>query len=78
MRPSQHLRASGPTRFPAEIVDRLNREVNAGLSDPGIRARLADLGGSAIGGSPADARGMIADEVAKWGKVIRAANIRPE
>ena len=67
-----------PKNTPAEIVDRLNKEINAGLADPKIKARLADLGGTVLPGSPADFGKLIADETEKWGKVIRAANIKPE
>jgi tripartite-type tricarboxylate transporter receptor subunit TctC len=62
----------------AEIVDKLNKEVNAGLGDPKIKARLVDLGGAVLPGSPADFAKLIAEEIEKWGKVIRAANIKPE
>jgi tripartite-type tricarboxylate transporter receptor subunit TctC len=71
----QGLGAPGNT--PAEIVDKLNKEINAALSDPKIKARLADLGGTVLSGSPADFGRLIADETEKWGKVIRAANIKP-
>ena len=67
-----------PKNTPAEIIDRLNREINAALADPKIKARLADLGGTALPGSPADFGKLIADETEKWAKVIRAANIKPE
>jgi tripartite-type tricarboxylate transporter receptor subunit TctC len=67
-----------PKNTPAEIIDRLNKEINAGLADPKLRARLADLGGTALPGSPADFGKLIADETEKWGKVIRAANIKAE
>jgi tripartite-type tricarboxylate transporter receptor subunit TctC len=67
-----------PKSTPAEIIDTLNKEINAGLSDPKIKARLADLGGNVLSGSPADFGKLIADETEKWGKVIRAANIKPE
>ena len=67
-----------PKNTPAEIVDKLNKEINAALADPKIKARLADLGGTALAGSPADFGKLIADETEKWGKVIRAANIKPE
>jgi tripartite-type tricarboxylate transporter receptor subunit TctC len=63
---------------PTEIVDKLNKEVNAALADPKMRARLADLGGTPLPGSSADFGKLIADETEKWGKVIRAANIKPE
>ena len=67
-----------PKNTPAEIIERLNREINAGLADPALRKRLGELGGMAIGGSPADLGRLIAGETEKWGKVIRAANIKPE
>ena len=67
-----------PKNTPAEIIDKLNKEINAALADPKIKARLADLGGTALAGSPADFGKLIADETEKWGKVIRAANIKPE
>jgi tripartite-type tricarboxylate transporter receptor subunit TctC len=67
-----------PKATPAEIVDKLNKEINAGLADPKMKARLADVGGTALSGSPADFGKLIADETEKWGKVIRSANIKPE
>jgi tripartite-type tricarboxylate transporter receptor subunit TctC len=66
-----------PRNTPAEIVDKLNREINAGLSDPKIKARFVDMGGAALPGSPADFGKLIVDETEKWAKVIRAANIKP-
>ena len=67
-----------PKNTPAEIVDRLNEEINAGLADPKMKARLADLDGTVLAGSPADFGKLIADETEKWGKVVRAADIKPE
>jgi tripartite-type tricarboxylate transporter receptor subunit TctC len=67
-----------PKNTPAEIVDKLNKEVNAALDDPKMKARLADLGGTVLPGSPADFGKHIAEETEKWGKVIRAANIKAE
>jgi tripartite-type tricarboxylate transporter receptor subunit TctC len=67
-----------PKNTPAEIIDKLNREINAGLADPKIKTRLADLGGMVLPGSPADFGKFIAAETEKWGKVIRSANIKPE
>jgi len=66
-----------PKATPAEIVEKLNKEINAGLADPKIKARLADLGGTPLLGSPADFGRLIADETEKWRKVICAANITP-
>ena len=63
---------------PAEIVDKLNKEINAALADPRIKARLADLGSTVLSGLPADFGKLIADETEKWGKVIEFAGIRPE
>jgi tripartite-type tricarboxylate transporter receptor subunit TctC len=67
-----------PKATPAEILDRLNKEINASLADPKLRARLADLGGTPLVGSSADFKTLITDETEKWAKVIRAANIKPE
>jgi tripartite-type tricarboxylate transporter receptor subunit TctC len=62
---------------PAEIVQKLNREINAGLADPGVKTKLAALGGTALSGSPADFGELIAGETAKWAKVIKFAGIKP-
>ena len=67
-----------PRTTPPEIIDKLNKEINAALADPKIKERLADLGGTALAGSPADFGKIIADETEKWGKVVRAANIKVE
>jgi len=67
-----------PKNTPAEIVVRLNNEINAGLADPKIKARLADLGGTPFAASPAAFGHFMSEETEKWGKVIRAANIKPE
>jgi tripartite-type tricarboxylate transporter receptor subunit TctC len=67
-----------PKATPAEIVDKLNKEINAALADSKMKARLADLGGGVLPGTPADFGKFIADETEKWGKVIRAANIKAE
>jgi tripartite-type tricarboxylate transporter receptor subunit TctC len=67
-----------PKATPAEIVDKLNKEVNAALADPKMRARLADLGGTPLPGSPGDFAKLIADETEKWGNVIRALNIKAD
>ena len=65
-----------PKNTPAEIVDKLNREINAALADPKMRARLADLGGTVLAGSPADFGKLIADETEKWAKVAKFAGIK--
>jgi tripartite-type tricarboxylate transporter receptor subunit TctC len=69
---------SAPGNTPAEIVDRLNREVNAALADPAIKARLNALDASAMPGSPGDFGRLIADETERWGKVIHTAGIKAE
>ena len=67
-----------PKNTPPEIIDKLNMEINAGLADPKIKARLAELGGTALAGSPADFGKLIADETEKWAKVVKFAGIKPE
>jgi tripartite-type tricarboxylate transporter receptor subunit TctC len=67
-----------PKTTPAEIVERLNKEINAALADPKMKRRLADLGGTAVSGSSADFGKLIADETEKWGKVVKYAGIKPE
>ena len=75
---SQWYGIGAPKGTSAEIVDRLNKEINTGLADRKIKARLADLGGMVLAGSPADFGKLIADETEKWGKVIRAAGIKAD
>jgi tripartite-type tricarboxylate transporter receptor subunit TctC len=65
-----------PKNTPSEIIEKLNQEINAGLDDPKLKTRLVDLGGTLLGGSPADFGKLIADDTEKWTKVIRAANIK--
>ena len=67
-----------PRNTPTEIVDKLNREINTGLTDAKIQSRLADLGGGRFVSSPAEFAKFIADETAKWGKVVRTANVKPD
>ena len=67
-----------PRRTSAELIGRLNSEIQRALDDPKIKARLTDLGVTRVSGSPADFGKLIADETEKWAKVIRAANIKPE
>ena len=67
-----------PKDTPAEIIDKLNKEINAALTDPKFKARLADLGGTALPGSPADFGKFIADETEKWAKVVKFAGLKPE
>jgi len=65
-----------PKSTPPELVERLNKEVNISIADPKLKARLANLGGTVLAGSPADFGKLISDETEKWGKVIRVANIK--
>jgi tripartite-type tricarboxylate transporter receptor subunit TctC len=67
-----------PKARPREIVEKLNKEINAALADPNMKKRLTDLGGAVFAGSPADFGKFIADETEKWGKVIKSAGIKPE
>jgi tripartite-type tricarboxylate transporter receptor subunit TctC len=69
---------SAPKNTPAEIIDKLNKEINTALADPRMKARLADLGGTALVGSPAEFGKFVVEETEKWARVIRAANIKPE
>ena len=75
---SLFLGIGAPKNTPAEIVAKLNTEVNAALADPKMKARLAEWGATALPGSPADFGELIAEETEKWAKVIRAANIKAE
>ena len=67
-----------PKSTPADIVDKLNKEINVGLVDPTIKARLANLGANAFEGSPADFGRLIAEETEKWAKLIKFAGIKGE
>jgi tripartite-type tricarboxylate transporter receptor subunit TctC len=69
---------AAPKNTPAEIIETLNKEINAALSDPKIRARFAELSGVVLGGTAADFGKLISEETEKWGRVIRTANIKPE
>jgi len=69
---------SAPKGTPPEIIDKLNKEINAGLADPKVRARLADLGGILIPGTPADFGNVVAEETDKWAKVIKAGGVALE
>jgi len=67
-----------PKNTPAEIIDRLNKEINAGLADSKLKARLADLGSVPMPMTPAEFGKYIADDTEKWAKVVQAANIKAE
>jgi tripartite-type tricarboxylate transporter receptor subunit TctC len=67
-----------PRATPAEIIDRLNWEINAALADARMKGQLAELGGTVLPGSPSDFGKLMAEETEKWGNVIKFANIKPE
>jgi tripartite-type tricarboxylate transporter receptor subunit TctC len=69
---------AAPKKTSSDIIDKLNTEINAALADPKIKGRLAELGGTPFASSPADFTKFVADDTAKWAKVIRAANIKPQ
>ena len=75
---SQWYGIGAPKSTPAEVIERLNRETNAVLADPKIKARLAELGASVLSGSPADFGKLIADETAKWAKVVKISGAKPD
>jgi tripartite-type tricarboxylate transporter receptor subunit TctC len=74
--PYSWIGLGAPKNTPAEIIDKLNTEVNAGIIRPALKARLSDFGGAPLVGSAVDFGKLIAEETEKWGKVIRAANIK--
>ena len=75
---SQWYGICAAAKTPAEIIDKLNKEINAAIADPGMKARFAAIGGEPLPGSPAGFGTLIADETEKWAKVVRAAGIKPE
>jgi tripartite-type tricarboxylate transporter receptor subunit TctC len=75
---SQWYGIGAPRNTPAEIIDGLNTEINVAIAEPAMKARLAAIGGEPLPGPPADFGRLIAEETEKWGKVIRAAGIKPE
>jgi tripartite-type tricarboxylate transporter receptor subunit TctC len=75
---SQWYGLCAPKNTPTEIIDKLNKEINAALADPRMEARLADVGGVPLPITPADFGSLIAADTEKWAKVIRAAGIKAE
>ena len=69
---------AAPKNTPSEIVDKLNDEINSALADPKMKARLAELGATALPGSPADFGKLIAAETEKWGKVVKFAGVKAD
>jgi tripartite-type tricarboxylate transporter receptor subunit TctC len=67
-----------PSNTPVEIIDKLNKEIDAGVADPKMKARLADLGGIALTGSPRDFGKLIVEETEKWGKVVKFAGVKAD
>jgi tripartite-type tricarboxylate transporter receptor subunit TctC len=67
-----------PKNTPTEIIERLNKEINVALTDPRLKARLSDLGGTVLPGSPADFGSLMADETVKWAKVVKFSGAKPE
>jgi tripartite-type tricarboxylate transporter receptor subunit TctC len=67
-----------PRGTPTEVIEKLNKEINAGLADPNMKARLANMGGVVLAGSAADFGDLIVDETEKWGKVVKFAGLKPE
>jgi tripartite-type tricarboxylate transporter receptor subunit TctC len=75
---SQWYGICAPRNTPAEIIDKLNKEINAAIADPGMKARFAAIGGEPLPGSPAEFGKLISDETEKWGRVVRAAGLKPD
>ena len=75
---SQWYGVGVPKNTPIEIVEKLNKEINAALADPKMKARFADLGGTVLPGSPAVFGKLIADETEKWGKVVKFAGLKAD
>jgi tripartite-type tricarboxylate transporter receptor subunit TctC len=69
---------AAPKNTPAELVDKLNKEINAALADPKMKARLAEWGATALPGSPADFGKLITEETEKWGKVVKFSGAKPD
>ena len=67
-----------PKGTPPEVIDRLNKEINAGLASPKVKDRIVELGGTVMGGTPAEFAKVLAEATEKWGKVIKFAGIKPE
>ncbi len=74
---SQWYGMAAPKNTPAEIIEKLNREINAALTDPKMRAKFAEIGGEPLGGSRSDFGQLIAEETDKWGKVVRFTGLKP-
>ena len=75
---SQWVGLHAPKNTPSEVIGKLNVEINAGLADPKLKARFADLGGTVLSGSPSEFGKLIADDTEKWAKVIKFSGAKPE
>jgi len=69
---------AAPKNTPAEIIETLNREINAALTDARMKAKFGEIGGEPIGGSPSELGKLIADETDKWGKVVKFTGLKPD
>ena len=69
---------AAPKNTPVALIDRLNHEINAALSDPVMKAKFAEIGGEPLAGSPSEFGGLIAEETEKWGKVVKFTGLKPE
>ena len=78
MRRSRRAIVGAPKNTPPQIIDKLNKEINAALADPKVKARLADFGGTALTGWPADFGKLIVEETEKWGKVVKFAGVKAD
>jgi tripartite-type tricarboxylate transporter receptor subunit TctC len=67
-----------PKNTPAEIIEKLNKEINAALAEPNLKARFAELGSNTVGGSPADYRKLLSEETEKWAKVVKFSGAKPD
>jgi tripartite-type tricarboxylate transporter receptor subunit TctC len=75
---SQWYGMAAPKKTPVEVIDKLNREINAALSDPMMRAKFAEIGGEPLAGSPSEFGRLIAEETEKWGKVVKFTGLKAE
>jgi tripartite-type tricarboxylate transporter receptor subunit TctC len=75
---SQWYGIAAPKNTPVEVIDKLNREINAALNDPAMRAKFAEIGGEPLAGSPSEFGRFIAEETEKWGKVVKFTGLKAE
>jgi tripartite-type tricarboxylate transporter receptor subunit TctC len=75
---SQWYGIAAPKNTPVETIDKLNREINAALSDPKMSAKFIEIGGEPLAGSPSEFGRLVAEETEKWGKVVKFTGLKPE